>query len=97
MFYIHLTILRDSNKTRWAILRNEGTSPTRCHSRECGNPVLLGPLILIPHPHLDPDPKLLLKLPPNFGRHFLRRRIISILKLVAVGGAAHDDAVDGRV
>ena len=46
---------------------------------------------------LDPDPKLLLKLPPNFSGHFLRRRVISVLKLVAVGGAAHNDAVNGRV
>ena len=46
---------------------------------------------------LDPNAKLLLKRHPYFSGHFLSRRVVGVLELVAVGRTAHDDAVDGRV
>ena len=42
--FSQLPELRGPNKTRWAIAGIAGVPPARSHSRERGNPVLLGPL-----------------------------------------------------
>ena len=47
--------LRDPNKTRWAIAVIAGVPPVRSHSRERGNPVLLGPFRELGHELRRPE------------------------------------------
>ena len=56
----------------------------------------ISPLSSLTH-RLDPNAKLFLKLRPYLSGHFLSRRVVRVLKLIAVSRTAHDDAVDGCV